>query len=261
MFSAENLTSLGVRIIITLLVGYIVSGVAQKAVGKLLEKSKLDPMLHKFFKTAIKIVVWAAVIMAILGALGISTTSVVTVFAAAGAAIALALQGSLSNIASGLLIMFNRPFGAGDYISCGGAEGSVQAIDLLYTTIRTADNRTVTIPNGQLTANSITNFSRTDKRRVDMSVGISYGSDLNAAIAALTSLGKSHSKVLADPAPMCVVSSYDESAIRLLFRVWCEPGDYWDVLFDLQTATKGALDAAGVHIPFPQVDVHIKEKA
>ena len=151
--------------------------------------------------------------------------------------------------------------GAGDYISCGGAEGSVQAIDLLYTTIRTADNRTVTIPNGQLTANSITNFSRTDKRRVDMSVGISYGSDLNAAIAALTSLGKSHSKVLADPAPMCVVSSYDESAIRLLFRVWCEPGDYWDVLFDLQTATTGALDAAGVHIPFPQVDVHIKEKA
>ncbi len=261
MFSVENLTSLGVRIIITLLVGYIVSGIAQKAVGKLLEKSKLDPMLHKFFKTAVKIVIWAAVIMAILGALGISTTSVVTVFAAAGAAIALALQGSLSNIASGLLIMFNRPFGAGDYISCAGAEGSVQAIDLLYTTIKTADNRTVTIPNGQLTANSITNFSRTDNRRVDMSIGISYGSDLEAARKALVDLAKSNSKVLADPAPMCVVSEYGESAIKLLFRVWCKPEDYWDTLFELQTGTKGALDAAGVHIPFPQVDVHIKEKA
>ena len=261
MFNWALLAASAARIIITLLCGAIISSIAQKAVGKLLEKSKLDPMLHKFFKTAVKIVVWAAVIVSILGVLGISTSSVVTVFAAAGAAIALALQGSLSNIASGLLIMFNRPFGAGDYIHCGGAEGSVVSIDLLYTTIMTADNRRVTIPNGQLTSNSITNFSKTDKRRVDMSIGISYGSDLDTARKALVELAKANPKVLADPEPMCVVSEYAESAIRLLFRVWCDPGDYWDVLFSLQTDTKAALDKAGIAIPFPQMDVHIKDKA
>ncbi len=261
MFDIEALAPVALRIVITIIVGYIVSGIAQKATGAVLAKSKLDPMLHKFFKTAVKIVVWAAVIVSLLNVLGINTSSVVTVFAAAGAAIALALQGSLSNIASGLLIMFNRPFGAGDYISCGGAEGSVQSIDLLYTTIKTADNRTVTIPNGQLTANSITNFSRTENRRVDMSIGISYSSDLDTARQALIALAKSNSRVLDAPAPMCVVSEYGESAIKLLFRVWCKPEDYWDTLFELQTGTKGALDAAGVHIPFPQVDVHIKEKA
>jgi len=246
------------QVLVILIIGIILLKVLRKWANKLLEKAKVDQLIRTFIIHAVEIFIWIVIILSALNALGFDSTSVVTVLAASGAAVALALKDSLSNLAGGILLMFTKNFRSGDYIDACGVEGTVQNVDLLYTTILTGDNRTVVIPNGSLTTNTITNRSTQGKRRVDMSIGISYNADIDKAREVFVNLAKEDSRVYKDPAPFCAVEAYGDSAINLVFRVWCDASKYWDVKFDLQNKMKSALDAAKIEIPFPQIDVHMK---
>ncbi len=217
-------------------------------------------MLHKFIANVIKVICWAEILIAIMTVFGFNASSLLTVFAAAGAAVALALQGSLSNFASGILIMINKPFKKGDYVACGGGEGFVESIDLMATTLVTVDNRVIIVPNGQITGAAITNVSKKDTRRVDMQIGVAYNTDIEYARKVITDFINSDPRVLKDPAVFCEVVKYDHSAVELEMRAWCKGADYWGVKFDLQTALKGVLTQAGIAIPYPQMDVHIQNK-
>lgn len=245
--------------ILILVVGYFAIKLVLRGVKKLLERTKqVDSMLHTFILHAVEIFLWVVIILSALNKLGIDSTSVVTVLAACGAAVALALQGSLSNLAGGILIMISQPFSSGDYICTCGVEGTVESIDLLHTTIVTADRRLVTIPNGSLTGNVIVNNTKEGTRRVDIEVGISYNSDLDTARYILSGMAKRESRVLEEPSPVCVVTEYADSAVILSLRCFCKSTDYWDVKFALQNEMKAELEKAGIEIPFPQVDVHMQ---
>lgn len=249
-----------VKAIVFIVIGKIVLSAAQKWLGKALDKAKLDPMLHKFVLNILKVVVWVEIILAVMDVFGFDASSLLTIFAAAGAAVALALQGSLSNFAGGILITVTRPFSKGDYIVCAGNEGAVDHIDLLSTTLITPDNRVVIVPNGTLINNSITNATKKDTRRVDMEIGIAYDTDVEYAKKVLIDFISSDARVLKDPAVFVEVMNYGDSAVELVIRAWCSTADYWGVKFDIQTAMKGVLTQAGIQIPYPQVDVHIENK-
>ncbi len=243
-----------------MVLGFVLSKILMGWIKKLLAKTKIESMLHNFIIHGIQILIWVVVILSALNKLGIDSTSVVTVLAACGAAVALALQGSLSNLAGGILIMVSHPFSTNDYICACGVEGTVESIDLLYTTVITADKRTITIPNGSLTSNTIINNTKEGTRRVEVEVGVSYNSDTEAARYILTKLAREDSRVFDDPAPYCVVNEYADSAVVLILRCFCSAANYWDVKFALQNNIKGTLEDAGIEIPFPQVDVHMQPK-
>lgn len=244
---------------IVLVGGFIVMQIILKVEDKLLQKSRfIDPMLYKFVKSATKVCCWSVIIVETLKQLGINATSIITVFAAAGAAVALALQGSLSNLAGGILIMFTRPFTKGDYILCNGVEGTVDCIDLLYTTILTVDGKIISVPNASLTSNTITNFTKLGVRRVEIKVGISYDSDIDSAKYSLINRAKQDKRFVEDRPITCDVLEYADSAVILVFRGWVNASDYWDAFFNMNNDIKNVLKEAGAEIPYPQIDVHSK---
>lgn len=245
--------------LIILVVGFIVIKIVMKALKTTMEKSKhVDGMMMKFVSNATRIVLTIVLLMIVANKLGINTTSIITMFAAAGAAIALALQGSLSNLASGILIILTKPFSQGDYISGAGAEGTIDSIDLMSTSIITADNKIVNIPNSALTSNSITNFTKGGTRRLDITIGVSYGSDLEKAKEILKKIAKDSGYFLEDKELSCNVSEYADHAIILLLRGWVGAPAYWPATFAVNNAIKPAFDEAGIEIPYPQMDVHNK---
>jgi len=241
------------------LIGKFVINLICKGVKKLLQKTKLDPAVHTFILSALKAVLCIEVALAIMDCFGVNAGSIRTVLAAAGAAVALALQSHLSNFAGGILILLTHPFKKGDYISGAGNEGTVEGIDLLYTTVTTPDNKVVTIPNGSLATSSITNCSAKDTRRVDWEIGVSYNSDVAYVEKVLTELVQKDARTLKEPAIFCAVSKYDNSAVVFVLRCWCKAEDYWSLKFDVQTQMKEALEKAGIKIPYPQLDVTIKK--
>lgn len=246
--------------VIVLVIGLVVRSLLLKLVKKLLNKEnrKIDRSVDNVILTLVNVAIWLIIIFTICPYFGINTASLITVFAAASAAIALALQGSLSNIASGILIMVNKPFAYGDFIEAAGSAGTVESIGLFATTIITPDNKTVSIPNSTVTSGVISNVTRRGTRRVDVSVGVAYGSDLEKAKAAIIEAAKKTGYFLETPAPCCDVNEHAASAIILFFRGWCKSSEYWDAYFGINNAIKAALDEAGVEIPFPQIDVHQK---
>ncbi len=261
--STASITALALKLVkavIIYILGKWAIGFITKAAEKALAKTSLDPMLHKFICSVIRIICWVEIVIAIMTVFGFNASSLLTVFAAAGAAIALGLQGSLSNFASGILIMINKPFKNGDYVVTGGGEGFVEHIDLMSTTLVTVDNRVTIVPNSQITGASITNVSKKDTRRVDMEIGVAYDTDIEYARKVLTEFIAADPRVLKEPAVFCEVRKYADSAIEIEMRAWCKSADYWGVKFDLQTAMKGVLKEAGIAIPYPQVDVHVKEQ-
>ena len=189
-------------------------------------------------------------------------TSMVAVIGSAGVAIGLALQGGLSNIAGGLMIMIFRPFSVGDYISSSSGDGTVASIGIYHTTLVTPDCRRVVIPNSALTSSTVTNYSAEPRRRVDLDFSASYGDDIDKVRAAILSVANGIPQVLKDPAAEVMVSEHSDSAVKYRVRAWCKGEDYWTVYFALQENVKRAFDEAGISIPFPQVDVHmVDEKA
>lgn len=258
-----NLTAFLLDKLVPALIIFIVGYILIKAVLRLekafLEKVKpVDTMLFRFVQNATKIALWCILLLEVLKKLGVNSASLLTVFAACGAAVALSLQGSLSNLAGGILILFTRPFIHGDYIECNGVEGIVQSTDLLYTTIQTADGKTISLPNSSLTNNTIINYSRLGKRRVEVKISVAYGTDLELAKKVILARAESEKIFLPEEGLTCDVSNYGASGIELMFRGWVKQQDYWAGYFGMNNALKQTLTEAGIEIPFPQLEVRTK---
>lgn len=243
--------------LVIFLVGKAVAKLISKAILKAFSKRNVDKAVGSFISSIVYAIVLAAAVLMALSQMGIQTTSFVAILGAAGLAVGLALQGSLSNFASGVLIILLRPFKAGDYVEAGGVAGSVRAIEIFSTTLVTPDNKVVIVPNSAITGGSITNYSAEATRRVDMVFGVSYKADLKLAKQILNDVVKADERVLAEPAPTIAVSALAESSVNFVVRPWVKSTDYWAVYFDLNEKIKMAFDQAGVEIPFPQMDVHL----
>ncbi len=259
----EKAMNMGLRIVLALVVfllGVQVIKLVRKLVKKSLVRGKVDVGVQQFTDSFLKTVLYILLIFMIAGGFGVDAASVVALLGSAGVAIGLAVQGSLSNLAGGVLILILKPFLVGDYIiDEGGKEGTVTEIQLFYTKLLTPDNRTVVLPNGTLSNGSLVNITTDKYRRCDISVGISYGSDIRVAREALMDLLSGDSAVLKDREMRVVVDSLGDSAIQLIIRCWFTNEEYWDGRYRLTEGIKYALDRAGIQIPYPQLDVHVQQ--
>lgn len=240
-----------------LIIGNWVAKLISNGLRKALEKRKIEPSLIGFVTALVHAALVAFVIIAALGKVGIQTTSFVAILGAAGLAIGLALQGSLSNFAAGVLIIIFKPYKVGDYVVAGGAEGSVEDIGIFTTTVVTLDNRTQIIPNAVATSGVIENYTKKGTRRLDLVAGVSYGDDIKKVKEILQDILDKDPRILKDPAPTIGLMEMADSSINFAFRPWVKVEDYWDRFFDLQEQIKIRFDEAGVTIPFPQRDVHL----
>ncbi|WP_137818106.1 mechanosensitive ion channel family protein [Pseudomonas sp. 2FG] len=242
--------------LLTLLIGWWLINKLTRKVGGLLELRNVDRALHGFIGSLANIVLKVLLLVSVASMVGVETTSFIAAIGAAGLAIGLALQGSLANFAGGVLILLFRPFRAGDWIEAQGVSGSVDSIQIFHTTLKSADNKVVIVPNGSLSNGTITNYSREQKRRVDINLGIDYSSDIQLARAVLLEIA-ADARVLEDTPPVVVVTALGDSAISLSLRVWVATADYWPVTFDFIEQAKERLTAAGINIPFPHRVVHL----
>ncbi|MFH1894093.1 MAG: mechanosensitive ion channel domain-containing protein [Candidatus Zixiibacteriota bacterium] len=258
-------TLYGIRIIgaiAIIVIGRIVVGILTKMIKRLMKKSTVDETLTKFAVSLARIGLMVFVFVAALGTLGVETASFAAVIAAAGLAIGFALQGSLSNFAAGVMLITFRPFKADDFVEAGGATGTVEAVNIFNTIMKSPDNKRLIIPNSRITGDSIINYSAKETRRVDMVFGIGYGDDIRKAKATLEQILASDERILKDPAPTVAVSELADSSVNFVVRPWVKTSDYWTVLFDITEKVKLTFDERGISIPFPQRDVHLfQEKA
>jgi small conductance mechanosensitive channel len=238
-------------------VGRIAANLVGKGVRGALTRAKSDAALVGFVTAIARTAILAFVIIAALGQLGVPTSGAVAILGAAGLAVGFALQSSLSNFASGIMLLVFRPFGIGDVIDAGGVIGTVTAIDIFTTTISSPDNRKIIVPNGQITGGTITNVTAYDTRRVDLVAGISYGDNIAKAKEVLERVVRDHPLTLDDPAPMIAVNQLGDSSVNFVVRPWVKTDYYWTVYFELTRSIKEQFDAAGISIPFPQRDVHL----
>ncbi len=242
--------------VIVLLIGRFVIRLIRRFFRRFLDRVNVEAGAAQFFDKLLNVALWFLLILFILAAFGITASSVIAIIGSIGLSIGLALQGSLSNFAGGVLILLIHPFRVGDYISDNnGNEGTVTEILLFYTKLLTLDNKVVIVPNGDLTNESLTNYSQQEKRRVDLTVGISYRSDLALAKKVLTQVAEQEEKRLADEPLDIFVSELGESAVVMGIRVWVNTSDYWEVKWRLTENIKLALDQNQIEIPFPQVTV------
>lgn len=226
----------------------------------LMIKSKVDKTLVEFAESLIYFILLLVVVLASLNTLGINTTSFIAIFGAAGIAIGLALQGSLANVGAAVLIIIFRPFKVGDFISAGGATGTVEDVNLFSTIITPVDNRTIIVPNASIIGGNIVNYSQKTKRRVDHVFGIGYDDDLKLAKETLMQIMKDDERVLSEPAPFVGVNELGDSSVNFIFRAWVKTEDYWDVHFDTIEKVKLTFDEKGISIPYPQMDIHTHKK-
>jgi small conductance mechanosensitive channel len=243
--------------LLTLVVGLWLIGVFTRLLRKTLDKRGVDPTLTPFLMSLLSWGLKALLIISVASMVGVQTTSFIAVLGAAGLAVGLALQGSLANLAGGVLILIFRPYKVGDLIEAQGELGVVKEIQIFTTTLLSPQNRRVIIPNGAMSNGTIKNLSAEGVVRVDTTVGISYGADMKRAKEVLLEMVKQVPKVLEEPAPVVAVSELGDSSVNLAVRPFCDPTDFWDVYFATVEGSKQALDAAGISIPFPQHDVHL----
>ncbi len=238
-------------------VGRLAISLVVRGMRKVMRKQNIDKTLETFVCNLVRIVLLIVVIIAAIGQLGIQTTSFIAIFGAAGLAVGLALQGSLSNFASGVLIVLFRPYKVGDFIEGAGVSGSVEQVQILTTVLKTGDNKQVIIPNSKIMGSIITNYSANDKRRVDMVVGVSYSDDLDKVRSTIQELVAVDDRILDEPACTIAVSALADSSVNFVVRPWVKTSDYWPVMFDLTEAIKKRFDKEGISFPFPQQDVHL----
>ncbi len=245
--------------IVLLIVGRILIKLVMKWMRSGKFGKKLDETVAHFLINAVNVVLNVVLFVSVIAILGVPMASVITVIASAGVAIGLALQGSLSNLAGGIMILIFRPFRVGHFIEAGGFSGTVKDIDLFYTVLNTPDNKVVTIPNGTVMGEEIINYSVNDTRRVDLVFNVAYGTDVDKVKAILLEEGTRHELVLPDPAAFCRMTKQNESSIDFTLRLWVNSGDYWQVNFDVMEAVHKRFAAEGIEIPFNQLDVHVKQ--
>ncbi len=243
--------------LVILVLGRIAAGIIRSILRVLMTRSKADPTLISFVTSLSYVAMMAFVIIGAISKLGMQTASFVAVLAAAGLAIGLALQGSLANFASGVLLIIFKPIKIGDFIEAGGATGAVNEISIFTTVMTTPDNKKIIIPNAGITGGNIVNYSAKETRRVDIVAGVSYSDDLDKVRTVLEGIMAEDEHILKDPAPTIAVVELADSSVNFVVRPWVKTADYWDVFFATQEKIKKRFDAEGISIPFPQQDVHL----
>lgn len=256
IFASYGLDVLGA--IAILLVGLFVAKWARRATLRALGKvNRLDQTLRRFFASLVKYVVIIFTILAVLNQFGVQTASLIALIGAAGLAIGLALQGTLSNVAAGVMLLIFRPFKVGDFVEAGGQSGTVHELSLFVTELNTPDNARIIVPNSQIWGNAIKNVSFNATRRVDLLIGISYEDEIGKAVAAIQAVIDAEPRIRTEPASLIAVSELADSSVNLVVRAWCETADYWSVRFGLIRSIKERLDAENISIPYPQRQIHM----
>jgi len=246
--------------ILTLAIGWWAINVFTRVIRKAISRSKNDiSQLSAFFSRFFGIALKVMLVVSVASMIGIETTSFIAVIGAAGLAVGLALQGSLANFAGGILIIMFKPYKVGDFIEGNGGSGTVTRIDLLHTVLLTPDNKVITVPNGQLSNNSVTNYSMQETRRVDFNVGIAYGADIKLARKVMLDTLVGDDRIKKDPEPVVHLTSLDDSSVNMSARVWVNTSDYWPVYFSNLEKLKEAFEKNNIEIPFPQRDVHMRQ--
>ena len=253
MFTWDNLLSAAIALVVCILAIMII----MRIMRKMFARSKMEPSLANFILKVIKIALEFAAIMIVAGSLGFDVTALLAVFSLLGLAISLSVQNLLGNLVSGVVLLMNKPIRDGDYIQAGGAEGVVKNIGLFYTELNTLDNKVVNVPNSELSAGQIVNFTREPNRRVDLVGGASYDCDTEEVKKALYEAIARTDKVLADPAPQVLVEEFGASVIKYTVRAWCKHEDYWDVHYGINDNVLGAFKDAGVKMSYEHVNVHM----
>lgn len=259
----EYLADAGINLVLSivfLIVGWKLINLLSKKMkeGKIF--GKIEPTARSFIRSALTIVLKILLVVTIAAILGVPMTSMVAVISSCGLAIGLALQGSLSNIAGGFILTVFKPFVVGDYIKSGEFEGTVKAINIFYTKIITPDNKIIVIPNSKVSDSALTDYNAFPTRRVDINITAAYSEDSDVVKKALIDVANNNDKVEKDPAPVAVISSFDDSAVSYQLRVWTKTEDYWDVKFDVTEKIKKVFEERNIQIPFPQMDVHITKE-
>jgi len=254
------LTQWGLKVlggIFVFIVGRMIAKSVRKGLVKLFDRTEMDETLEKFITSLGYYVILIMAAVAALSMMGIQMASVLTILATAGLAVGLALQGTLSNVAAGVMLLIFRPFKVGDFVDAGGVAGTIEAIGLFSTRLNTPDNVHIVVPNAGIYGGTIKNFSHHEIRRNDMVMGISYDDDISLAIQTISSVLDADARVLKDPEYLVAVSELADSSVNLVVRPWCKAADYWGLRFDLNRTFKEQLEAAGCSIPYPQQDVYL----
>ncbi len=242
--------------LIIYIVGRFIVSILNKVLSNALDRRNLDPSIKTFLKSFVNILLTVLLIIAVVSALGVNTTSFAALLASFGVAAGMALSGNLSNFAGGLIILLLKPFRVGDFIEAQGFSGTVSEILIFNTVLKTPDNKVIFLPNGALSSGSITNYSREGQRRVDFTVSVEYGQDVDEAKKALLEIFAKDSRILTDPAPFVALSSMAASSVDLTARVWVEAANYWPVFFETQETIYAEFNKRGIGFPFPQLTIH-----
>ena len=262
--SVNLVSTWGLRVvgaIAVLVIGRLVAAAVRRAIRRGLERAKIDATLVPFLANGTYYLVLSFVLIAVLSLFGVQTASLIAVLGAAGLAVGLALQGTLSNFAAGVMLLIFRPFKVGDFIDAAGTMGSVMEIGIFSTTLKSPDNIKIVLPNSQVYGQTIKNFNGYDTRRIDLVIGVSYDNDLQVALDTIRSVVTADPRVMAEPEVQIAVSNLGDSSVDIVVRPWCAGADYWALRFDLTRRLKEDLEAAGCSIPYPQRDVHLIQSA
>ena len=242
--------------VVVYIVGRFLISLIQKLLANMLSRRKVEISIQTFLKSLVSILLNVLLIISVVGALGISTTSFAALLASAGVAIGMALSGNLQNFAGGLIILFFKPYKVGDWIEAQGTSGSVTAIQIMHTIVTTADNKVVYIPNGAMSSGVITNYSRMETRRVDWTVGVDYGEDIDKVKRIVEGLIAADSRILQTPAPVIALQALDASSVNVTIRVWVPNAEYWNVYFEMNKKIYDEFNKQGIDFPFPQLTIH-----
>ena len=262
------LTTTGIRVVISIvimivsfsIINWLSKKIAKRADKKVESNKKIDKTIYRTLSYVAKVGLKVLVVIALIGYVGIDTSAITALIASLGVGVGLAINGTLSNLAGGILILITRPFKDDDYIDACGYSGTVEDIRICHTKLRTTDNKVIYLPNGKLSTSEIVNYSEKDLRRVDLTFSISYSDDFEKAKKVIEEVWNQNELILKDPAPSVRVSAQSASSIDLTAKVWCKNEDYWTVNFDMLERVKTAFDQNGIQIPFNQLDVHIKNQ-
>lgn len=256
----ENGSQLGwtiIKALIVFLVGRLLINLLNKLVRKILSKRDIDPSIKTFVGSLVNVSLTILLIISVVGALGVQTASFAALLASAGVAVGMALSGNLSNFAGGLIILLFKPYKVGDYIESQGVGGTVREIQMFHTVLVTADNKVIYIPNGALSSGVVTNFSNLDKRRVDWTFGVDYGSDYEKVKQVIESVLAKDPRIISEPAaPFIALTALADSSVNIVVRVWVKSSDYWGVYFDINKNIYATFNQVGIGFPFPQLTVH-----
>lgn len=260
----NNLTGMNLSRFLSIVILAVICVVVVKCflrlVDRILEKGHIEKSLHSFIRTTARILAWGLAILIIASSFGVDVTSLIAVLSVAGLAISLAVQDSLSNLASGIQLLASQPFKVGDYIEASGVSGTVAEINMVHTKLKTIDNKLIYVPNSEMADAKITNYNAQERRRVDLVIGASYDAPTRKVIDTIRGVIDAHPKALQDPEPFVRMTALEASWVNYTLRVWCETADYWDLYYDLLEQVRDAFEQADIELTYPHLNVHMDAK-